>query len=745
MPKSRWLIPGLIIATVWMAKGFAMEAEMQLSIERIYADPGLNGTTPARLSFSPDSKRAAFLKGKQEDALQLDLWSYDLATGATRLLVDSRKLEPEAVELSEEEKSRRERQRIRSRGIVEFSWGSDSESILIPLAGDLYHIQLNDAEPHVTQLSNSPEFETDARLSPGGNYASFIRDRALWIVDIKTRVERRISPPAQAAISYGVAEFVAQEEMQRNTGYWWSPDDRFLAYTEIDESQVDVLKRFDIDADGVTVIEQRYPRAGTANAIVKLAVQGVQEGDAHWVDLGTETDIYLARVNWLPDSGSLILQRQSRDQRLLDLIRFDVNSKATQLVVSETAPTYVNLSNDFRGLREGEGFLWTSERSGYRHIEMRGSDGRLIHTVTQGDWPVKSIVQVDEENAEVFFTAHRETPLEQHLYVVNYKNPGEPTRLTAIGMSHSVNVAPDGSVFIATSSSTAQPPQVALYDRKGQRRRWLEENKLDAAHAYFPYLAAHVMPEFGSITTEDGARLYYQLLKPKSIQAGKRYPAIVEVYGGPHAQTVSQGWGNLLDQIYLQRGYIVFRIDGRGSDNRGKAFEEALYQHMGSFEVKDQYAGLDFLKSLDFVDPARIGVRGWSYGGYMSLHLMLQDPDAFAAGVSGAPVTDWLLYDTHYTERYMNLPARNADGYLGSSILPIAGNLKKPLLMIHGMSDDNVIFENSTAVYAYFQANNIPFEMMSYPGQRHGITGNARRAHLANTTLNFFDRHLQGN
>lgn len=715
----------------------------QLTVERVYANPSLSGLRPARLNFSPDGQVAAFLKGKDDDAQQLDLWSYDVASGKTQLLVDSRALEPENFELSEEEKARRERQRNRFRGIVEFSWGADASNILIPAAGDIFHVELTDGTPTVTQLTKTEAFETDSRLSPKGNYASFIRDGALWAVNVKSKKEKRLSPKAKDAIQYGVAEFVAQEEMKRNTGYWWSPDEAYVAYTEVDETNVDIVQRFDIGAEGVTVIEQRYPRAGATNATVNLIVQSTEGRRKFKVDLGDNADIYLARVNWLSDGSGLLVQRQSRDQKILDLIHVDLKSKKSKTILSETADTYVNLHNDLRVLKDGSGFIWSSESSGYRHLELRNLDGSLARQITSGNWAVSALERVDQESGTVYFTGFKDTPLERHLYEVSYKTSGEPKRLTKAGMTHGVDVASGGKAFIATSSNPSQPPQVGLYDGSGKLLRWIEENKLDENHPYFPYLSQHVTPEFGTIDNGNGTTLYYEVLKPKNMEKGRKYPAVVHVYGGPGAQLVHNRWHDPMDQVYLQRGYVVFRIDNRGSENRGKAFEEALYEKMGSVEVADQYVGLNFLKSLDFVDADRIGVRGWSYGGYMTLHMMLQNPDAFAAGASGAPVTDWKFYDTHYTERYMNLPDANEEGYKSSSVLPLAGKLNKPLLMIHGMADDNVIFDNSTAIYAYFQENNIPFEMMAYPGQKHGFIGNERRMHVNNAMLNFFDRHLK--
>lgn len=722
---------------------FAQESAPQLTIERVYDNPSLTGLRPARLSFSPDGKLAAFLKGKEDDAQQLDLWSYDVETGQTSLLVDSTTLEPQDFELSEEEKARRERQRIRSRGIVEFSWGADAQSLLIPLAGDVFHVTLKNGSPDVRRLTESEAFETDSRLSPKGRYASFIREGALWTVNIETGKQKRISPKAVGAIKYGVAEFVAQEEMGRQTGYWWSPNDDFIAYTVVDESSVDIVQRFDINADGVTVIEQRYPRAGTTNAEVGVVVQNIKTKKRFRVDLGDDKDIYLARLNWLPDGSGLLIQRQTRDQRILDLIHVDLKTQKSNVILSEAAGTYVNLHNDLRPLKDGSGFLWSSESSGFRHLELRAMDGTLIKQITSGDWAVDGISKINEESQTIYFSGFMDTPLERHLYSVSYSDPQTPKRLTKTGMTHRFNVAPGLKAFIATSSSTTQPPQVGLYDAQGSLLRWIEENKVDEDHPYFPYVSQHVTPEFGSITNADGVTLYYELLKPRNMENGKKYPAVVHVYNGPHVQYVDHGWGSLLDQVYLQRGYVVFRIDGRGSSNRGKAFEEALYGRMSDVEVADQYAGLEFLKSLPYVDENRVGVRGWSYGGYMTLHLMLREPGRFAAGVSGAPVTDWKFYDTHYTERYMNLPARNKDGYKTSSVLPYAENLSHPLMMIHGMADDNVIFDNSTAVYSYFQENNLPFEMMTYPGQKHGIAGRKRRMHVDNVMLDFFDRHLK--
>ena len=305
-------------------------------------------------------------------------------------------------------------------------------------------------------------------------------------------------------------------------------------------------------------------------------------------------------------------------------------------------------------------------------------------------------------------------------------------------------MSPDGQSYIGTSSSPTQPAQTGLYKIDGTLITWIEENKLDESHPYFPYLEDHTVPEYGSLAAEDGQTLYYSIQLPPNFDETKKYPALVEVYGGPHAQMVTRNWERMSDQFYTREGYIVFRLDNRGSDNRGRKFEDAIYRRTGGPEVRDQLVGVDYLKSLPYVDETRVGIQGWSYGGYMTLMTILQAPEGtFAAAVSGAPVTDWSLYDTFYTERYMDTPQDNAEGYEASSVFPYIDNLSNPLLLIHGMADDNVVFENSTRLMAELQKKGKHFELMTYPGQRHGIRGEELQTHLLRTRMEFLNRNLK--
>jgi dipeptidyl-peptidase-4 len=710
----------------------------ELTLERLYASPSLVGDSPRSLAYSPDGKMLTFLKAREDDTSRLDLWAYDVESGEASMLVDSKTLEPDGFELSEEEKALRERKRIASsKGIVQYQWDSQGERILVPLAGDLFLVDVSDKS--VRQLTDTEGFEYDAKVSPSGGYVSFLRDGTLYAIDLESGREQRLSPEGEGAVSYGTAEFVAQEEMSRYTGNWWSPDDARMVYTRTDESTVDVIPRFDIAAGDVTVIEQRYPRAGRPNAVVDLFIREPGKRRQVKVEWGASPDTYLARVNWAgPDN--LYIQTVNRDQTELTISRVDLRSGDVEAVHTEEQPAWINLSKDFRGLDEG--FLWTTEETGFRHIVRFDEAGEMTQ-ITSGDWQVLGISAVDKEAGEVYFTANRGTPLERHLYKVSYLEPGEPERITAAGSTWSVQMAPDGKSFAGTSQNANTPPQTGLYAASGELITWVAQNALDEDHPYHAYLNAHSAPEFGTIEAEDGQTMHYRMIKPHDFDPNKQYPAILQVYGGPHVQRVTNSFTGAVPQYMQQQGYVVFQLDNRGTYNRGKKFEDVIHRRMSEVEVADQLQGVEFLASQDFVDADRIGVSGWSYGGYMALHLALRAPEGtFGAAVSGAPVTDWSLYDTFYTERYMDTPEENQEGYESASVSPYLDDLETPLLMIHGMADDNVTFDNSTRIFAILQEGNKEFEMMTYPGQRHGVGGKGISEHRLGTTMRFLNKHL---
>ncbi|HEY5713569.1 MAG TPA: DPP IV N-terminal domain-containing protein [Allosphingosinicella sp.] len=705
-----------------------------LTLERIFASPSLSGPVPRALRLSPDGSLATLLRSRPDDRERYDLWAVDTATGQARMLVDSLRLGSGAA-LSEAELMRRERARLSGvRGIVNYAWSPDGQSILVPLDGDLY---LAGRDGSARRITNTPQTELDARVSHTGRYLSFVRDQNLYVVDATGQNERRLTQDGGGTVSWGSAEFVAQEEMDRDTGHWWSPDDRFVAVARVDEAPVREVTRTAIGTDGTRVYQQRYPAAGTPNARVELYVMAPDGSGRVKVDLGPDPDIYLARVNWTRDGSALLVQRESRDQKRLDMLRVDPVTGAATILFSETSRTWINLHDNLRTLRDGS-LIWTSERSGYSHI-YRWRAGRWTR-LTSGNWSVNAVIGVDEAAGRIYFTGNRETPLERQVYWTDINRARPPHRLSEAGWWNDAAMDDAGRRFLVTRSNPTQPSQVYLADNAGQRLAWIEENRLDASHPYAPFLAGHVAPTFGMLRAADGTELYYRMTSPPRVP-GRRYPVFVQVYGGPGTgRQATRSWGNPLHQYLVAHGWIVFSIDNRGSPERGKAFEDAIYHAMGTVEVQDQLAGVAWLGRQDYVDPRRIAVYGWSYGGYMVNRLLEAAPGTFAAGVAGAPVTRWELYDTHYTERYLGNPATDPAPYVAAGVIPNAGRIADPLLLIHGMADDNVVFENSTVLIGALQARSRPFEMMVYPGATHGVSGEARQLHLWRTIENFLNR-----
>jgi dipeptidyl-peptidase-4 len=710
------------------------EQAPMLTLDRLFANPPLLGTPPRALTIAPDGRHIAWLQPRGDDQLRFDLWVEEIASGQRRMAVDSVALSAAPADLSEAELMRRERARLASvRGIVDYQWSPDGRTLLVPLDGDIWLAPLSGKPRQVTATSAT---EIDARLSPRGKYTSFVRDQNMFVVDLGTGKERALTTGGGGAISYGVAEFVAQEEMDRLTGQWWAPDDARIAIARVDESDVKVAVRAAIGSSGTKVSEQRYPFAGTPNAKVTLEIHSLAGGAPVQVDLGADSDFYLARVNWL-NANQLVVQRQTRDQKRLDLLLVDADTGASRILFSETSDTWVNLHDSLKPLADGKRFLWASESTGHRHIWLW--DGAALVPVTQGNWSVDEVKAVDEARGTILFSGFRESPLEKGLYRVALGG-GEPERLTAEGGWTEAVTDARGTAMLLTQSTPMNPPAAILATADGGALT--VRQRISASDMpYSAMLKDHVAPRFGTLKAADGTTdLHYALLLPPGLKPGERAPVFFEVYAGPGVQRVTKQFGSLAHQYLLQKGWAVFRVDNRGTPNRGTAFESAIYRKLGFPEVDDQMAALTWLKAQPFVDGTRVAVYGWSYGGYMVQRLMTEHPQAFAAGVSGAPVTDWTLYDTHYTERYLGNPATDKAPYVASDVTLKADRLARPLLIIHGLADDNVVFDHSAKMMAALQKAGKPFETMVYPGQTHAIRAPELATHMWKTIEDFLKR-----
>jgi dipeptidyl-peptidase-4 len=745
--SGRYLAPALVACAVATAPHAS-----ELTIDRLFDAPALAGPTIVGLKISPDGSRVTYLQGKPGNRDRLDLWEYNLREGHTRLLVDSKLLAPAEEKLSDEESNRRERQRTAAlSGILEYSFAPSGRALLFPLNGNLYYCDLaKRMKDSVVEIDRSDSFASDATISPRGGYLAFIRDQNLHVYDIATGQGRTLTSDGGGPVKNGMAEFVAQEEMDRSTGYWWAPDDRHIAFARVDETPVQVTQRLAVEADNVKTVAQRYPAAGGPNVLLRLGVSDVRSGAITWIDLGKETDIYLARVNWLPDGKTLAIQRESRDQRRLDLLFADIESGQTRVVLTETSQSWIELHNELSFLTHSHEFIWASARDGHQHLYLYDYEGRLLRQLTAGQWTVddfrsRAIKGIDEKNRVVYFTATEMSPTQRQLYrtSLDTRDPHKVDRISQEEGLHSVTMSSDAAFYADNFTSSTRPPTVSLHAADGILMARLLENPLDAHHPDAPYLADNSLPEFGTLTAADGQTLYYRLFKPRHFDPAKRYPAIVDVYGGPGVQRVLDNWtGSSFAQILTRAGYVVFQLDNRGTAFRGTAFQSPIHDRLGEVEVADQVLGAHWLAAREFVDASRIGVWGWSYGGYMTLMLMFKAPDVFRAGVAGAPVTDWSLYDTHYTERYLDRPQDNAAGYAASSVFPYAENLTGKLLVMHGMADDNVLFLHSTKLFRKLQELGKPFDVMVYPGAKHGLLRQYDGRHAYASIKRFFDEKL---
>lgn len=724
----------------------------KLTSEALHADPSIHGPRLKGAQISPDGTMATVLQGRKDNARQQDLWAYDLESGKGRLLVSSTDILGAPEELSLEEKNRRERKREYGSGIVSYKWvGNDL--LLFPLGGDIYLYDLKTNKPK--QVTATKGFETDPKVFGKGRYVSYIRENNLFVKDLESGLERQLSDGATELIRNGIASFVVQEELDRFTGYWPSPDAGRIAYTQTDESAVATRNRIEYTANGVKNITQRYPFAGTPNATVKLGIVSRRGGKTKWVDIGQEKDIYLTRAFWSADSRALYAGILSRDQKSHRLLKINPNTGASETLFEETSETWMNVEVSIKPLKDKNlsagNLLWSSERNGQWqlfNVQTSGDMAGTFTAVTPVDILMTKLNCVNEKTGDIYFTGWKETPLERHLYRIKIDG-SELTQISTNSGIHSANFSKNCERYIGGFNNVQTPPQSRAFQSDGTQLSWLNENKIDGSHPYAPFQPAHIIPEFGKLQTADGTVLHYEIFKPLDLKTGEKRPSVTLVYGGPHVQRVRNTWNRKsFARMLAHHGFVVFQMDNRGSGYRGKKFEEVIYRKMGQPEVADQQLGAAWLKSQSFIDPDKMGVYGWSYGGYMTAHMLAQTDD-YKAGVVGAPVTEWQLYDTAYTERYLGSPDPDSPNYTQgayekSNVFPYLDGLTEPFLLIHGMSDDNVVFRNATKLMDAMQnrgAHNM--SVMTYPREKHGFRGSENRIHRDRQILEFFLKELE--
>lgn len=611
-------------------------------------------------------------------------------------------------------------------------WFPDGKRLLAPASGDLFLVDVENGA--VRQLTATPEPEEDPQLSPDGSSVGFRLGNDLYTLPVEGGKLKRLTADGSELIWNGKLDWVYPEELQIRRAWWWSPDGREIAYLQFDVSPEMLHPQVDPGPVQAVLEPQRFPKAGTPNANVRLGVVNARGGKTRWMEIGPTADTLIARVEWLPQGRELAVQRLSRVQDRLELLAFNAATGKGRTLLEERDPAWVNLHDILHFFADGR-FLWASERDGFRHLYLYSASGEP-RQLTRGAWEVMSLEGVDDRKGRAWVMTTKDGPLGRQLYAVDLAT-GALEKWTREPGMHTVSMGAGGSYWLDTAQNLRTPPRQTLRDGKG--------NELAALSGPRPSTNEYeLLPiENLTFTGKDGTVFYGQIIKPKDFDPAKKYPAIVMVYGGPHTQTVRDAWaGPNWEQALAQSGYVIWRMDNRGSPARGHAFEAVVHKQFGKTELSDQLEGVGYLLGLGFVDPARVGIYGWSYGGYMTLYAMTHSQNVFAAGVAGAPVTDWRHYDTIYTERYMGLPARNEERYKASSPVHAAAQLNGKLMLVHNFQDDNVLFQNSQNMMESLQRAGKQFETMFYPLKSHGVTG-PLRLHMLQTITGFFDRNLK--
>ena len=658
---------------------------------------------------------------------------YDVKTGKQRDILALSKLDNAALKTTPPETTDWTNRRVSQSDV---QWFADNRRLLVLAAGDLFIV--DSEKGSFETLIHTADDEHDPKLSPDNRYASFRRGHDLYVVDVATKAVTRLTTNGADTLLNGELDWVYPEELELSTAHWWSPDSRSVAYLQFDVSREPIFPQVSLlNARGVLEPE-RYPKAGDPNAGVRLGVVPVTGGATKWMELGSAFDNLLARVVWSPNSRELMALRLNRVQNKLDLLLADARTGSAKTVLHEEDKYWINVSGEPRFLGTGDRLLCTSERTGYRQLYIYGTDGKQRAQLTSGDWEVDKVAGIDEKGQRVFFTSTEVSPMERQVYSVSFDGTGK-RRLSEGAGTHAVSVSPDGAYFMDDYSSVSSPTRSVVYTGDGKSVGIYREANRTASDTF------DLQPvESVAMKTSDGTTLYAHLIKPAGFQAGRKYPAVVMVYGGPGVQRVTNVWAGVnWEQALAQKGFVIWQLDNRGSKGRGHAFESVIYHNMGDRELSDQKEGIQYLVSLGFVDAQRIGLYGWSYGGYMTLYTVTHAPGLIKAAIAGAPVTNWRNYDSIYTERYMGLPEENAAAYQASSPAEAAAGMgDTKLLILHNIEDDNVHFQNTVQMASALENAGKNFFMVVYPGKTHGVTGPPHRQLLGESTK-FFEDNLK--
>lgn len=713
--KKQFLLLAIFLLTQIVLAG---SAKKNLTVDLVSIKNALIEPSITEIAWSPDSSQITYFrqKGKGDDP-EKTLWSFDVKTRKERLLLDPTN---ENLKLSG------------------YEWSPKGDSLLIQSETDLWLFDIKTGSKK--QLTKDDDEEECPTFAPTGDRVAFVKKNNIYTIDIASGKLQQLTNDGSDKILNGKLDWVYAEELGRDEprAYEWSPDGKRIFYFRLDESKVQVYPIVDYSTIPVSTTWQQYPQAGSPNPIPSVHIIDVDEKKSWTSKLSSDVEYIGPRFSWTPDSKSVSYLTLNRAQTELN-VRLWNPEKEDSVLLTEKDPYWIDSVDPPRFLKNGKQFLWFSERDGWLHLYLYDNDGKLIKQLTQGDWMIEQLAEdqtfADEQHGWVYFASTKVDPKERHIYRIHFDGTGLQ-QLTKHSGTHKPMLSPDGNFLIDNFSSAEQPRQVHLLQPDGSEISTIDQPKNQLAEYSLS------KPEWIELKAADGTKLYSVLWKPPDFDATKKYPVIIYVYAGPWGQEVTNEWGGLLTHLFTQNGFLVWTLDNRGTPGRGHAFQtSAIYKRSGEVELQDQLTGVDYLKSLSYVDPARIGIRGWSYGGYFTLYAATHS-NAFKCAAAGAPVTDWKFYDTIYTERYMKTPQENPEGYKKSSVLESAANLQTTLLILHGTSDDNVHPQNTiNFINALIKARKT-YQLHLQPGQKHGFRADEALVYLNQRLLDFFKANL---
>ena len=734
-------------------------APKQLTIEQIFAEGGVTGRAPETIQWSPDGSKVSFVQ-RDDTGDHGELLYVDAVTGEKKVLVSETKLTQLSPPLSKI-RDEREKERVTRYHVAAYTWSPDSKYLLFDSQGQLWYYRPDTGT--AVQLTSSPDPSLDPKFSPDGKRLAYVRKHNLYVHPVSgtegerplTREEKEKDKDRDKAkeednILNGEVDWVYAEELAVRSNFFWSPEGHEIIFLQMDETRVPTYPIIDWLPTHPRVEREKYPKAGDPNPSVRLGVVGSNGGKVRWIKLTDDNDTYVPRFGWIRE-GWAWAEVLNRKQDVMDLYFIDAKSGKSRKVLTESAPdAWVNVNDDFRILKSGDRFLWTSWRDGHTHIYLYSfnapdplaSDAKLERQLESGDYEAIAVSGVDDASGTVFFTANKGDPRQEKLFSV--KLDGSEMQALSLGEgNYEAIFGDDGKHFVETHSTTLTPPRISVCSPAGPCHKIWEGRSV----ADYDLIA----PQSLEFKAEDGTLLYGELILPRNADANQKIPIpipiplIVHIYGGPADQIVQNSWGGptaLFHQILANEGFAIFSVDNRGTPNRGKKFSAAIRLQFGGVELKDQLTALDQLYAqFPQLDRSRTAIWGWSNGGSLTLYALTHS-DRFKAGISVAPVTSWRDYDSIYTERYMGLPKDDARAY-DDSIVNAASSLKGSLLLVHGTSDDNVHFQNTIQMTDALIRAGKQFRLMVYPDKTHGIAGTAARTQLFHMMEDFWNKELR--